>query len=137
VIMKKTIYTLLAAFMLQLPAFAQQADQRTATTKVADVLALQPALNEQKLNEATAQLDGFAASDITALIKQLTPDGQGDDSDVECASNSNSFYVSLPGKETHGAKFVQGLVLAFREVADKDNKVYLISPLRKQEKMMP
>jgi len=132
--MKKTIYTLLAAFMLQLPAFAQQADQRTATTKVADVLALQPALNEQKLNEAMAQLDGFSASDITALIKQLTPEGQGDDSKVEYASNSYSFYVMLPGKENQRAKFVQGLVAALPEVADKDNKGYIISLLQKAGK---
>ena len=104
--MKKTIYTLLAAFILQLPVFAQQNDQRTATTKVADVLALQPAFNEQKLSEAMAQLDGFSAADFSALIKQLIPEGKGDDSKVEYASNSYSFYVMLPGKENQRANFV-------------------------------
>lgn len=131
--MKKTIYTLLAAFMLQMPAFAQQ-DQRTATTKVADVLALQPAMDEQKLNEAMAQLDGFTASDITALVKRLTPEGQGDDSKVEYASNSYAFYVTLPGKESQREKFVQGLIAALSEVDDKDNKGFVISLLQKAGK---
>src|SRR5690554_3968091 len=105
--MNKLLYSLLAFFILQSPVFAQQRDQRTTTTKIADLLAQQPAQNEQKLNEAMRQLDGFSPADITALLRQLTPQGKGDNSKIEYATNSYAFYVLQPGKEGERAKFVQ------------------------------
>lgn len=133
--MKQLIYSiLLAFFILQSPVYAQQVDQRTTTTKIADLLALQPSLNEQRLNEAMRQMDGFQASDFTALLKTLTPPGQGDNAKLEYATNSYAFYVQQAGKESQRAKYVQGLSAALGEVADKDNKGYVISLLHKAGK---
>jgi len=133
--MNKLLYTLLLAiFILQSPVYAQQADQRTTTTKIADLLAQQPALNEQKLNEAMMQMDAFQASDFAALLKPLTPPGKGDNSKIEFATNSYAFYVMQPGKESQRAKYVQGLNAALKDVADKDNKGYVISLLHKAGK---
>jgi len=133
--MNKLLYTLLLAiFILQSPVYAQQGDQRTTTTKIADLLAQQPALNEQKLNEAMMQMDAFQASDFAALLKPLTPPGKGDNSKIEFATNSYAFYVMQPGKESQRAKYVQGLNAALKDVADKDNKGYVISLLHKAGK---
>jgi len=133
--MNKIFYALLVAlFILQSPVNAQQADQRTTTTKIADLLAQQPAQTEAKLNDAMAQLDGFQASEITTLLKSLTPPGKGDNSKIEYATNSYAFYVVLPGKENQRAKFVQGLNAALGQVADRDNKGYIISLLQKAGK---
>src|SRR3546814_619088 len=135
ILMNKLLYLVLfAIFIQQSPVYAQQVDQRTTTTKIADLLAQQPSLNEQKLNEAMKQMDAFQASDFTALLKTLTPPGQGNNSKLEYATNSYAFYVQQAGKESQRAKYVQGLNAALNEVADKDNKGYVISLLHKAGK---
>lgn len=134
-LMNKLLYLVLfAIFIQQSPIYAQQVDQRTTTTKIADLLAQQPSLNELKLNEAMRQMDAFQASDFTALLKTLTPPGQGNNAKLEYATNSYAFYVQQTGKETQRAKYVQGLNAALNEVADKDNKGYVISLLHKAGK---
>lgn len=133
--MNKLLYLVLFAILIQQsPIYAQQVDQRTTTTKIADLLAQQPSLNEQKLNEAMKQMDAFQASDFTALLKTLTPPGKGNNSKLEYATNSYVFYVQQAGKESQRAKYVQGLNAALNEVADKDNKGYVISLLHKAGK---
>jgi HEAT repeat protein len=131
-LMNRLLYLILfAIFILQSPVYAQQGDQRTTTTKIADLLAQQPALNEERLNEAMRQMDAFQASDFTALLNTLTPPGQGSNSKVEYATNSYAFYVQQAGKESQRAKYVQGLIAGLNQVADKDNKGYIISLLHK------
>src|SRR5690606_37740009 len=87
-------------------------------------------LNEQKLNEAMKQMDGFQASEFTALLKTLSPQGKGENARIEYSTNSYAFYVMQPGIESQRAKYVQGLIAALSEVADKDNKGYVISLLQ-------
>jgi len=131
--MNRLLYLLLfVIFIQQSPAYAQQADQRTTTTKIADLLAQQPSLNEQRLNEAMKQMDAFQASDFTALLKTLSPPGQGNNSKVEYATNSYAFYVL--DKESERAKYVEGLKAALNEITDQDNKGYIISLLHKAGK---
>ncbi len=132
--MNKLLYTLFAFFILQLPVNAQSGDQRTTVTKIADLLAQQPALNEQKLNDAMKQLDAFQTTDIAFLLKELTPPGKGDNSKIEFATNSYSFYVLQDGKEAQRVKYVQGLIGALKEINDQDNKGYVISLLQKAGK---
>src|SRR5690554_3624613 len=96
-LMNKLLYLVLfAIFIQQSPIYAQQVDQRTTTTKIADLLAQQPSPNELKLNEAMRQMDAFQASDFTALLKTLTPPAQGNNSKLEYATNSYAFYVQQP-----------------------------------------
>lgn len=127
--MKKYIYASVLAFMLAHPPLrAQQDDRRTTTTKIADLLATQPAQDAGKLGTAMTQLDGFTAEDISALLLQLTPQG-GDNAKIEYASNSYSYYVMQTGKETQRAKFVQGALAALGKLSDRDNKGYVLNLL--------
>ncbi|WP_017260154.1 DUF1080 domain-containing protein [Pedobacter arcticus] len=133
--MKKLLYTLiLAIFILQLPVYAQQVDQRTSTTKIADLLVQLPALNKQKLDGAMEQMEAFESPDFVAMLKLLAPPGKKDNSGVEYATNSYAFYVMQTGKESQRAKYVQGLCAALKEVVNKDNKGYIISLLQKAGK---
>ncbi|WP_353137963.1 DUF1080 domain-containing protein [Pseudopedobacter sp.] len=131
--MNKLLYTLFAILVLQLSVSAQQDDQRTTITKIADLLP-QPSANEQKLNEVMKQLDIFQATDITVFLSQLMPPGKGDNSRIEYATNSYAFYVLQAGKENQRVKFVQGLIGALKEIKDRDNKGYIISLLQKAGK---
>ena len=126
----KPIYALLALFIVQLPAYAQQGDSRTTTTKVADLLALQPAETPERFNEAMAQLERFSASDITALLQRLVPPGEGNNAGIEYAANSYSYHVLLPGKDRQRATFIKGAADALAAVADKDSKGFVIQLLQ-------
>lgn len=128
--MIRSIVALFALLILQAPLFAQQGDTRTTTTKIADLLALQPSETSQRLNDAMEQLERFSATDITALLSQLTPPGQGDDAGVEYASNSYSYHVLLPGKERQRATFIQGALAALSALENKDNKGFVIQLLQ-------
>src|SRR5690606_11740258 len=122
--MKQLFITALTCFILPLAVVAQTGDVRTEATKIADLLALQPAQTADKLQDAYTRLDGFSAENTAALLAQLTPPGKGDNARIEYAANSYSYHVLLAGKESHRAKFVQGLVQALSRLSDKDNKAF-------------
>lgn len=128
--MKKLIYALLALFILQLPVCAQQGDMRTTTTKIADLLALQPSETPQRLQDAMGQLERFSASEIATLLGKLTPPGEGGDAGIEYASNSYSYHVLLPGKTNQRSTFIKGALTALSELADKDSKGFVIQLLQ-------
>lgn len=128
--MKKIMPALLALFILQLPVFAQQSDTRTATTKIADLLALQPSETPQRLQDAMGQLERFSASDIATLLGKLTPPGEGSDAGIEYASNSYSYHVLLPGKTSQRETFIKGAADALAVLTDKDSKGFIIQLLQ-------
>jgi len=127
--MKKVFHTLSALLIFQVAAYAQQPQHRTAATKIADVLAQQPAEEKQKFLAAMQELEHFSAADISTLLQQLKPQG-GDNAAIEYAANSYSFYVMQAGKETLRAEFAKGLCSALQEIPDKDNKAFILQLLR-------
>lgn len=127
--MKKYIYTTVLALMLsQSQSIAQQDDQRTVNTKIADLLAVQPAADADKLAAAMQQLGTFTAEDISTLLLQLKPPG-GENAKIEYATNSYSYAVMQTGKETQRAVFVKGAIDALAKATDKDNKGYILNLL--------
>lgn len=127
--MKNILYALLISACVALSATAQQ-DTRTSVTKVADLLALQPAETTQQFVDAMAQLEGFNAADIAALFGQLKPQGTGDNAGIEYATNSYSYHVLQEGKENQRATFVAGALAALEKATDKNNKGYIIQMLQ-------
>lgn len=126
----RLIFAFLTLFIWQASAIAQQGDTRTATTKVADLLALQPAETPERFAEAMSQLERFTASDITVLLTGLVPPGKGNNTAIEYAANSYSFHVLAPGKERYRATFIQGAIDALQLVTDKDNRGFIIQLLQ-------
>jgi len=128
--MKRLIYALLALLIQQMPVSAQQSDVRTTTTKIADLLALQPSETSVRFREAMGQIERFTASDIAALLKQLTPPGEGNNAGIEYAANSYSYHVVLPGKTSQRATFIQGAIEALKALDNRDNKGFVIQLLQ-------
>ncbi len=128
--MKNLLYALLASFLIQQATYAQPADTRTATTKIADLLALQPAETTERFRDAMGQLERFSATDIAALLGGLVPPDQGNNAGIAYASNSYSYHVMLPGNQAQRAVFVQGAVIALGNVKDSHNKGYIIQLLQ-------
>ena len=127
--MKKIFNTLSILLLLQTASYAQQPSGRTTATKIADVLAQQPAEEQSKFLLAMKELENFTSEDVSALLVTLKPQG-GPNATVEYATNSYAFYVMQPGKDAAREKYANGLLLALDQVADKDNKGYVLELLK-------
>lgn len=128
--MMRSIVALLILLILQAPTYAQQGDTRTTTTKIADLLALQPSETSQRLADAMEQLERFTVADITALLSQLVPPGEGNNAGIEYAANSYSYHVSLPGKNRRRTTFIEGAINALAALENKDSKGFVIQLLQ-------
>ncbi|MGN0002058.1 MAG: DUF1080 domain-containing protein [Sphingobacterium composti] len=127
--MKRIFNTLSILLLLQTASYAQQPSGRTTATKIADVLAQQPAEEQSKFLLAMKELDGFTPEDVAALLNRLKPQG-APNATIEYATNSYAFYVMQPNKSAEREKYAKGLLLALDQVADKDNKGYVLELLK-------
>ncbi|QBR13171.1 DUF1080 domain-containing protein [Sphingobacterium sp. CZ-2] len=127
--MKKVFNTITALLLIQVAAYAQQPANRTSATKIADVLAQQPAEEIGKFTQAMKELEGFTADDVTNLLMGLKPQG-GNNAPVEYATNSYAFYVMQPGFDSQRATYVQGLLAALDKLKDANNKGYVLELLK-------
>lgn len=127
--MKKIFNTISVLLLLQSAAYAQQPAHRTTATKVADVLAQQPAEEINKFLDVMKQLEGFSEADVVGLLSGLKPQGQ-DNAGLEYASNSYAFYVMQPGKEQQRLTYVNGLLQALDKLTDPNNKGYVLELLK-------
>ncbi|MGO1595233.1 MAG: DUF1080 domain-containing protein [Sphingobacterium sp.] len=127
--MKKIFNTITALLFIQVAAYGQQPTSRTTATKIADVLAQQPAEEQSKFLLAMKELEGFTSEDVAGLLGRLQPQG-GDNAAIEYATNSYAFYVMQPNRDGQRATYVQGLLSALDQVEDKDNKAYVLELLK-------
>ncbi|TYR31222.1 DUF1080 domain-containing protein [Sphingobacterium phlebotomi] len=131
--MKKVFNTLSALLLIQVAAYAQQPANRTSATKIADVLAQQPAEEINKFTAAMKELQNFTAEDVANLLAGLKPQG-GNNAATEYAANSYSFYVMQPGMEAQREVFSRGLILALDRLQDKDNKGFVLQLMKQASK---
>lgn len=128
--MKKIFNTLSILLLLQAASYAQQPAGRTTETKIADVLAQQPAEEQSKFLLAMHELENFSSEDIAELVAKLRKQGTQTNSTIEFATNSYALYVMQPGKEAFRAKYVKGLLLGLDKVKDPNNKGYILELLK-------
>lgn len=128
--MKKSLLVLIIICCLQAIGFAQLNQNRSTTTKIADLLASQPAENPDRLADAMQQLEQFEASELTTLLLQLQPWGSSENVAIQYAINSYALY--LPGLTNNkgGEIFNRGVLDALEQTQDADNKRFLIGLLR-------
>lgn len=127
--MKKIFNTLSILLLLQTASYAQQPVNRTSTTKIADVLAQQPAEDRAKYLAAMRELEGFSTEDFTVLLQGLGPQGSNN-APREFATNSYAFFVMQPGKEQLREVYVNGLLSALDKVKDANNRAYILETLK-------
>ncbi|ADY53189.1 protein of unknown function DUF1080 [Pseudopedobacter saltans DSM 12145] len=106
--------------------YGQLPKGRTTDTKIADVLALQPAAEKGKFLDAMQELKGFSASEIATLLSQLRPQGGGRNPEIEYLTNSYSFYVQKNGQEQDRLTFVSGLIESLNKIKDKNLQGYVL-----------
>ena len=126
--MKRTLYILLAAILLSMPTFAQDARNRSTETIVQDVLALVPIQKQADFNNEMQPLVQAAPKSITMLAAMLKPAVQRVNAKVEYVIHGVVAYAST--KEAWAANVREGLKQAIAAQSDKDAKQFLENELR-------
>ena len=126
--MKRTLYIIIAALLLSLSSFAQDARQRSTETIVQDVLALVPIQQQSDFNNEMKPLVQAAPKSITLLAAMLKPAAQRVNAKVEYTIHG---AVCLAGTdETWASSVREGLRQALAAQSDKDARQFLENELR-------
>ncbi|MBO7137243.1 MAG: DUF1080 domain-containing protein [Bacteroidaceae bacterium] len=126
--MKRTLYILLAAILLSMPSFAQDARNRSTETIVQDVLALVPIQKQADFNTEMQPLVQAAPKSITMLAAMLKPAAQRVNAKVEYAIHGAVAYAGT--NEAWASAVREGLKQAIAAQSDKDAKQFLENELR-------
>ena len=126
--MKRTLYIIIAAILLSLPTFGQDARNRSTETIVQDVLALVPIQKQADFNNEMQPLVQAAPQSITMLAAMLKPAAQHVNAKIEYAIHG---AVAFAGTNEKWASAVRdGLKQAIAAQSDKDAKQFLENELR-------
>ena len=126
--MKRTLYIIIAAILLSMPSFAQDARNRSTETIVQDVLALVPIQKQADFNNEMQPLVQAAPKSITMLAAMLKPAAQRVNAKVEYAIHGAVAFAGT--NEAWAAKVREGLKQAIAAQSDKDAKQFLENELR-------
>ena len=126
--MKRTLYIIIAAILLSMPSFAQDARNRATETIIQDVLALVPIQNQADFNNEMQPLVSAAPKSITMLAAMLKPAAQRVNAKVEYAIHGAVAFAGT--NETWAANVREGLKQAIAAQSDKDAKQFLENELR-------
>jgi len=127
---KKILFILLAVVLLQGNIFAQdKADQRTITTRIADLLAQLPARDAKQLKSNMQEIAQMGEDGYITLISGLTAPGKGNNALLEYAIGGFSGYVTQPGQDAWRKMSISAYCKALAKLSDKQNKSFLLSQL--------
>jgi len=127
---KKILLVVLAVLCLQGFAFAQDKnDQRTLTTRIADLLAQVPANDAKQLKANMIEITQMGEDGYVTLISGLTAPGKGNNAPLEYAIGGFTAYVSMPGQENWRKMSVNAYGKALGKLSDSQSKAFIISQL--------
>ena len=126
--MKRTLYIILAAILLNMPSFAQDTRNRATETIVQDVLALVPIQKQADFNNEMQPLVQAAPKSITVLAAMLKPAAQRVNAKIEYAIHGAVAFAST--NEAWASAVREGLKQAIAAQSDKDAKQFLENELR-------
>lgn len=128
--LKKIIIVLLVLGTVQVRVHGQAStDQRTLTTKIADLLAQLPARDAKQLKGNMVEIEQLGNEGFVTLMAGLSAPGQGKNANLEYAIGGYSAYVSQTGKEAQRSNAVLAYCSVLEKAADKQVKSFLISQL--------
>ena len=124
----KNILTVILAFFLIAPAFAQ--DNRRLETKVADVLAQFPAQNTDHTAKLMVEMLETGAPGIAKFCDLIVPPGTGNDTQARMALESLAQYAGAPNRESDRKLVESALLAAIDKASDKEVTAFFIRRLQ-------
>lgn len=125
--MRQILITFLFCFTVLQMAAAQTDDNRTVTTKIADLLAKTPADDADQLNANVEAVAKLGEAGLAELVTRLNT--AGDHTKLHYAINGFSFSASQPGKESWRAMAVKAYGQALEKLSDKEAQLFIITQL--------
>ncbi len=127
---KKIVCILFAIMLLHQVAAAQEKnDQRTVTTRIADLLAQLPAGNAKQWKGNMQEITQLGEEGYVVLISGLSTPGKGSNALIEYAISGFSAYVTQQGQEDWRKMSVKAYCSALDKLTDLQNKAFIISQL--------
>jgi HEAT repeat protein len=127
---KKILLILLVAVTLYGTSNAQdKKDQRTVTTRIADLMAQLPSQNAKQFKSNMDEISQLGTEGYTSLISGLTAPGKGNNALIEYAVSGFSGYVSQPGMNNWKMMAEEAYLQALDKLSDPQNKAFVISQL--------
>lgn len=125
----KIILSLVLLSYVGLTAVAQKSDQRTAETKIADIVMQLPAKDTEVLNQLMGEL-GAIPNAVPSLSGLLAEPGKSDDSKIRFALAGLSFYISQQGKEAEKVQHATAFCRAIESASSDEIKDFLLIQLQ-------
>jgi HEAT repeat protein len=122
---------LIIVFVLLLvePGLSAQ-ENRTITTKIADLLAQMPANNLQQRDKLMEELISLGDEGFQQLADQMTPPGKGDNTAVVYAINGLARYASQNTKEDKRAFAEKNFIRSMNKMPDVEFKAFFMRQLQ-------
>lgn len=127
---KKIFTLLLSVAVLHNQGISQdKTDQRTAETRIADLLTQMPARDAKLLENNIRDINNLGVDGFVQLISELKGPGEGDNAELEYAISGYSAYVSQPGQGKEREMSVKAYSQALPQLKDNHSKQFIISQL--------
>lgn len=124
------IFLALIALIIVTEAKAQrEIDQRTLSTKIADILAELPAKDLEQYRENMHEIGAMGEEGLLALAEMLVDPEAGNNTKLEYALGGFSYYASQPGKEEFRQMSVEAYCQALEDIRNVENKTFIIRQL--------
>ena len=104
-------------------------DERTTTTKIADLLAAVPAQDSALLVKNIEETQHLGVDGLASLIKGLAAPGKTSNAKLDYAIGGLTMYASGPNRETLRNMAMQSYLKALPLLDDKQNKEFIIEQL--------
>jgi len=130
---KKILLVPLAIIMLTNALFTVTAlaqdkkDERTTTTRIADLLAQLPARNAGQLERNMKEVADLGEEGYVALITGLTASEKGNNALIEYAVGGFTAYATKTGQQNLRSMAINAYCKALPKLTDKQNKAFIIS----------
>ncbi len=128
--MKRILIGLLLVVPIIFKTAAQSPDQRTVTTRIADLLAKLPAKDSKELNSTMQEVGALGEEGIVKMAGMLAPSNQGTNAKLEYALGGFAFYATKPENEALRRVAVKGLCRSLSKINDVENKSFILTQLQ-------
>ncbi|MCX2739514.1 family 16 glycoside hydrolase [Pontibacter anaerobius] len=129
--MKRTSLLLLALLMVSTAVVGQRKnDQRTLSTKIADLLVELPARDEKHLQASMAEMAAMGEEGLVEMAGLLSAPGEGDNTGIEYALGGFSAYVMQPERKEWRKMSANAYCRALQNATHGENKAFLIRQLQ-------
>ncbi len=127
--MKKLLIAFFLLISFLIGNLQAQTDQRTTSTRIADILAKMPAGDPVQLAAMMHQMEALGADGLVQMSSALAAPGKRDNTKTEYAINSFSYYATGKGNQSLRDRCADAYVQALAKTGDDENKAFLIRQL--------